>query len=66
MQQTGGRNREGGALNNLGIALREAGRLDEAVTAYQDAAAIFRETGDKYRETMALNSLGLATGDGVG
>jgi Flp pilus assembly protein TadD len=54
LQQTGGRNREGGALNNLGIALREAGRLDEAVTAYQDAAAIFREARDRNGEAMSL------------
>ena len=26
-----------GALNNLGIALQEAGRFDEAITAHKDA-----------------------------
>jgi hypothetical protein len=31
------------ALGNLGLLLHEAGRLDEAITAYQDAA-VFRQT----------------------
>jgi len=35
-----------GRLNNLGLALRAAGRHDEAITACQDAIAIKRETGD--------------------
>ena len=46
------------ALNNLGIALREVRRFEEAITAHQDAAAIFRETGDRHGEGMALNNLG--------
>ena len=47
------------ALNNLGIALREVRRFEEAITAHQDAAAIFRETGDRHGEGMALDNLGL-------
>ena len=35
-------------------------RFEEAITAHQDAAAIFRETGDRHGEGMALNNLGLA------
>ncbi len=35
-------------------------RFDEAITAHQDAAAIFRETGDRHSEGMALGNLGLA------
>ena len=59
-RETGDRHGEGGALNNLGIALRQAGRFEEAITAHQDAAAIYRETGDRYREGMALGNLGTA------
>ncbi len=35
----------------------EAGQFEEAITAFQDAAAIYRETGDRYREGIALESL---------
>ena len=35
-------------------------RFEEAITALQDAAAIFRETGDRHGEGMALNNLGSA------
>ena len=51
---------EAGTLNNLGVALREVRRFEEAITAHQDAAAIYRETGDRHREGEALNNLGLA------
>jgi tetratricopeptide (TPR) repeat protein len=56
-RETGDRHREGRALNNLGLALREAGQLAEAIAAHQDAAAIFRETGDPHRESLALSNL---------
>ena len=48
------------ALTTLGTALNEVGRVEEAITAHQDAAAIFRETGDRRREAMARNNLGIA------
>jgi hypothetical protein len=32
-------------------------RFEEAITACQDAAAIFRETGDRHREGTALGNL---------
>ena len=51
------RGNEEAALNNLGLALREVGRVEEAITAHQDAAAILRETGDQHREGIALNNL---------
>ena len=35
-------------------------RFEEAISAHQDAAAIFRETGDRHGEGQALNNLGLA------
>ena len=34
--------------------------MEEAITAHQDAAAIFRETGDRHGEGTALDNLGLA------
>ena len=46
------------ALNNSGIALREVRRFAEAITAHQDAAAIYRETGDRHSEGRALGNLG--------
>ena len=54
------RDGEGDALNNLGGALLEMCRFEEAITAHQDAAAIYRETGDRQGEGDALNNLGLA------
>ena len=48
------------ALDNLGLALREVRRFEEAITACQDAAAIYRETGDRHGEGMALSNLGVA------
>jgi len=47
------------ALTSLGNALGMVRRLEEAITAHQDAAAIFRETGDRHGEGMALGNLGL-------
>ena len=38
------------ALNNLGVTLRQVRRFEEAITAHQDAAAIYRETGDRHGE----------------
>ena len=34
-------------------------RFEEAITAHQDAAEIFRETGDRHGLGMALNNLGV-------
>ena len=59
-RETGDRHREGVALNNLGLALREVRRFEEAISAHQDAAAIYRETGDRHREGTALTNLGVA------
>ena len=56
-RETGDRHGESGALNNLGSALRQAGRFEEAITAHQDAAVIYRETGDRYREGLVLDNL---------
>ncbi len=51
---------EAAALNNLGLALRQVRRYNEAITAHQNAAAIYRETGDRHGDGMALNNLGVA------
>jgi hypothetical protein len=47
-----------GKLNNLGVALRGVRRFDEAITAHQQAAALFTELGDRHGEAGALDSLG--------
>ena len=45
------------ALGNLGTALQKLERFEEAITAHQDAAAIFRETGDRHSEGITLANL---------
>ena len=47
-------------LSNLSPALLGVGRFEDAITASQGAAAIFRETGDRHGEGQALNNLGVA------
>jgi tetratricopeptide (TPR) repeat protein len=59
-RRLGDRHREGGALNNLGLTLRDVRRFDEAITAHEDAATIFHQFGDLHNEGQALNNLGLA------
>jgi tetratricopeptide (TPR) repeat protein len=58
-RELGDRHREGGALTNLGAALREVRRFDEAITAHQQARDLFSELGDRHGEGNALNNLGL-------
>ena len=58
--QLGDRRHEGGSLINLGNALFEVRRFDEAVTAHQRAAAIFRRLGDRRGEGTASVNLGNA------
>ncbi len=59
-RRLGDRGNEGIALNNLGLALRQARRFDEAIATHQEAAAIFRKTGERRGDGGALNNLGLA------
>ena len=47
-----------GRWHNLGVALQEARRFDEAITAHQQAAALFSELGDRHGEALALDNLG--------
>ena len=49
-----------GQQGNLADALLEAGRMEEAITSYRDAVAIFRETGDRHGEGRAVGNLGIA------
>ena len=51
---------EAAALTNLGNALHGVRRFEEAVSAYQDAAAIYREADDRRGEGKALNNLALS------
>ncbi|MFF2436663.1 tetratricopeptide repeat protein [Streptomyces sp. NPDC058107] len=59
-RELGDRHGEGGALNNLGTALRQVRRFEEAIDAETQAAAVFRELGDRHSEGTALNNLGTA------
>ena len=58
-RRLGDRTNEAAALGNLGDALRQVGRFEEAITACQDAAIFFRQTGDRHREGGVLNNLGI-------
>jgi tetratricopeptide (TPR) repeat protein len=59
-RQLNDKGNEAAALNGLGNALHEVRRFEEAISAHQDAVAIFRETGARHGEGIALNNLGLA------
>jgi tetratricopeptide (TPR) repeat protein len=59
-RRLGAPHNEADALNNLGVALQEVRRFEEAITACQDAAAIYQETSDRHGEGKALNNLGRA------
>jgi tetratricopeptide (TPR) repeat protein len=59
----GDRAGEATALNNIGLALRNLRRFTEAITAHQDAAAIYWQTGDRRGEGGALSNLGTALQD---
>ncbi|SPL88360.1 Putative regulatory protein [[Actinomadura] parvosata subsp. kistnae] len=58
--QLGDRRGEGGALNNLGLALRAVRRFEEAITVHRNAVTIYRELSDRHGEGQALNNLGNA------
>jgi Flp pilus assembly protein TadD len=51
---------EGKALNNLGSALAETGRFEEAITGHHQAADIYQQLGDSHGEARAMGNLGLA------
>jgi tetratricopeptide (TPR) repeat protein len=51
---------EGLALANLGAALWELRRFEEAITACHEAVTIFQDTGEKHDEGLARTNLGIA------
>ena len=59
-QRLGDRTGEVESLGNLGVALREARRFEEAITTNQEVVAMFREIGDRHGEARALGNLGAA------
>ncbi|WP_405428452.1 tetratricopeptide repeat protein [Streptomyces erythrochromogenes] len=59
-REAGNRHGEGGALNNLGIALREVRRFEEAIDAHTQAITICRELGDRSGASTRLTNLGIA------
>ncbi|MEV4052718.1 tetratricopeptide repeat protein [Amycolatopsis sp. NPDC049688] len=46
--------------NNLGSALQEVRRFDDAITAYEQARDLYQELGDRHGEGAAWNNLGIA------
>ncbi|MFJ9248324.1 tetratricopeptide repeat protein [Streptomyces sp. NPDC101776] len=70
-QSAGTRDGEALAWDNLGIALREAGRTEEAIDAHTRAVDLNQALGDRNSEAAAWNNLGVAlldagrTGKGI-
>ncbi|WP_405540483.1 tetratricopeptide repeat protein [Streptomyces sp. NBC_00075] len=60
--RSGDHHREAVAWNNLGSALRGAGRVAEAVEAHTRARDLHQAAGDHHREAVAWNNLGSALG----
>ncbi|MGW7205446.1 tetratricopeptide repeat protein [Streptomyces sp. NPDC054837] len=61
--RAGDRQSEASSWNNLGSALQEAGRAEEAIEAHTRARDLYQAAGDHHREGMAWNNLGLALHD---
>jgi tetratricopeptide (TPR) repeat protein len=59
-RRAGNTRAEIGAMNGLGEAYRELGRLEEAIGCYLQALTICREVGERLGEGIALNNLGNA------
>jgi tetratricopeptide (TPR) repeat protein len=58
--RAGYRRNEAAAWDNLGLALREAGRVEEAIDAHTRARELNQAAGDHPGEARAWNNLGLA------
>ncbi|MFF5450255.1 AAA family ATPase [Streptomyces sp. NPDC012950] len=56
-RELGSRHGEAAALNNLGNALREVQRYDDAIHALDQAIAIFGDLDDRYNEDLARSTL---------
>jgi tetratricopeptide (TPR) repeat protein len=50
-------------MNSLGVALRELGRREEAITAHERANTKFQEIGDRKGEALSLTLLGASLHD---
>jgi tetratricopeptide (TPR) repeat protein len=59
-QCVGNRTGEAIAWNNLGLALRKAGRVEEAIDAHTRDRDLCQAAGDSHGEATAWNNLGLA------
>jgi tetratricopeptide (TPR) repeat protein len=59
-RETGDRDGEESALNNLGNAYLQLGQSADAVGCYRAALVITREFGDRYQEGEVLRNLGTA------
>ncbi|KQZ17926.1 tetratricopeptide repeat protein [Streptomyces clavifer] len=51
---------EASAWNNLGTALRDLRRFDDALHAHETSRTLFQQTGDTHGQAMAWNNLGIA------
>ncbi|WP_328678967.1 tetratricopeptide repeat protein [Streptomyces sp. NBC_00343] len=58
--RAGNRVGEASAWNNLGIALREMGRVEEAIDVHTRARDLHQAVGDRRREASAWDNLGIA------
>ena len=58
--RTGNRPGEATAWNNLGLALRRTGQVEEAIEAHTRARDLHQATGDRHRAADAWTHLGLA------
>ncbi|MFI9762138.1 ATP-binding protein [Streptomyces sp. NPDC051963] len=58
--RAGDRKGEAGAWNNLGLALRNAGRVEEAIDAHTRGRDLRQAAGDRRGEASACNNLGIA------
>ncbi|WP_327270807.1 tetratricopeptide repeat protein (plasmid) [Streptomyces sp. NBC_01218] len=59
-QRTGNTNGEADAWNNLGTALKELRRFDEALHAFETTRDLYQRTGNTNGEADAWNNLGTA------
>jgi tetratricopeptide (TPR) repeat protein len=55
-RRLGDRHNEALALGDVGLALREVRRFDEAITAHTQAAAVFEETRDRHATGVELTT----------
>jgi tetratricopeptide (TPR) repeat protein len=56
-QKISDRHGEAMTLDNLGLALQQVRRYEEAIAACQQAVAMHQETGDRYRQSIAQANL---------